>query len=311
MIRSPKRWITVGLLAAAMAAGGCGFLDRHEEKPAAVYGVVQIEKAVESHPRYSEYYRLKKEYDVMTASYRAEQMLLSKKAAMENLRLQELDEQKGITQELNQELEARMQMKENELNRKLQDVYMSLVEQHKLEQRFDQAIDESSLKIVNMQLKLRNAHLRRAERAELEAELTEAMKNRKVDYLAIGNELVGEVSQEMLPHKEAAEKELAAYRESVIKELAAERDDKMKLLEKQVKEEENLPDPAAWNQEWKEKLEKKKQEADLVYDLILADIRRKAEAVAQEKQLEMIFSQYEVNVSAMDVTDDVIAAYRK
>lgn len=307
MMRSMKGWMAAMMVVAVLTTGCAGTKEKESTGPA--YGIVEMDKAIESHPKYSEYNRLKKEYDVMTASYRAEQMLLSKKAAAQEQQVESLDSQQGITAELNRELAARMQMKENELNRQLQATYTTLVNKHQLEHRFDQAIDASSLAIVNMELKLKTAHLKEQERQQLEQELVEALKNRKGDYLSISQSLVEEVAKEMVPYKQEAEKELAAYRETVLAELSKERATKMQQMAEQIKANDQLPDPKKWNEEWKEKLEAKKKEADTVHELILADIKRKAETVGEKKQLDMIFSSYEVNVKAVDVTDDIIASY--
>ena len=79
------------------------------------------------------------------------------------------------------------------------------------------------------------------------------------------------------------------------------------LLKTQLAGLQNTPDPAIWNDEWKSKLDAKKQEMDDAKSKIMDDIRDCAARVAQEQGIDMIFSDYVGIGTAEDVTDDIIA----
>ena len=70
--------------------------------------------------------------------------------------------------------------------------------------------------------------------------------------------------------------------------------------------EEEPVDPA-WNEEWQQRIEAKQKEMAKVKQEIMEDIRQQAARVASEKQLVMIFSSYKANISADDVTGDIVS----
>jgi len=55
----------------------------------------------------------------------------------------------------------------------------------------------------------------------------------------------------------------------------------------------------------------KQQEINVLEEYILNDIRDKAAKVAVERRLAAVLTGYKVNVSAVDITDPVIAAFKK
>ena len=67
-----------------------------------------------------------------------------------------------------------------------------------------------------------------------------------------------------------------------------------------------MPDGAGWNHEWREKLATKQNEMNQIKEAITQDIRHEAQAVAEAKNLEVIFAEYRANISAQDVTNDIL-----
>ena len=113
----------------------------------------------------------------------------------------------------------------------------------------------------------------------------------------------------MAPYKEKAQQELAAYAAQVKKESEARQQDSHALFQPPPTAIAafDTPEPAVWNQEWKDKLNGKEKELKDQKEAILADIRDKAAIVAQEQGIDMIFSDYMGYGTALDVTDDIIA----
>jgi hypothetical protein len=144
------------------------------------------------------------------------------------------------------------------------------------------------------------------ERQSLEQKLDALMKSRS--QLAPDKEkTVQDISAVMAPAKEKAAKELAAYAIQVKKELQERQQNSHQLFNKQIGEFGAIPEPEQWNQEWKDKLDRKEQELKTEKEIIMADIRSKAAVVAQEQGIELIFSEYLGYGTAIDVTDDIIA----
>jgi hypothetical protein len=270
-----------------------------------------MDQLMTSHPLYSKYYQLEREYNMLLAQYRAEQRNLSQKSAAQDSKLYTMDAQSGISDALNQELQARVDLKRNELNGKLQEKYTELLTNHHAEQQLDAAKDETELRIVNLQLKLRALQLSEAEKTADENELAALMKNRHQNYAAMGQQLIGEIAAEMAPYKAESEKTLVAYRDTVMIELQDKQKVQMEALQVNLAKTVNLPDPTVWNTEWKNRLESKEKELSSQRELIIADIREKAKQVAEEQHLDMIFSDYEANIDGVDVTDAIIAQYEQ
>ena len=111
-----------------------------------------------SHPRYSEYHRLELEYNAMVAQYQFEQWNYSRKAQAEGLSMQQFAAVDAVgTAALNQELQAKVAIKQDELNNRLKQQYDALVEEKKRRRRSYR--DADALKIVNLQLKLKTLDL--------------------------------------------------------------------------------------------------------------------------------------------------------
>ena len=73
-----------------------------------------------SHPRYSEYHRLELEYNAMVAQYQFEQWNYSRKAQAEGVSMQQFAAVDAAgTAALNQELQAKVAIKQDELNNRL------------------------------------------------------------------------------------------------------------------------------------------------------------------------------------------------
>ena len=67
------------------------------------------------------------------------------------------------------------------------------------------------------------------------------------------------------------------------------------------------PELKSWDENWQHKLELKQKQMAKIKSEIMEDIRKDAEKVALEKNLSMIFSEHTINVSAVDVTGDIVS----
>lgn len=273
--------------------------------PAPVYAYADLEHIMMSHPKYAEYHRLDLEYNALIAQYQFEQWNYSRKAAAEgkSLQLQAPTEAAGNAA-LDQELQAKMALKENELNRGLEQRYEQLVQEQKKTQPVISKAD--NLKIVNLQLKLQNLQLSEDERKAAESEL-KALLNRADTNVQVTNRTTAEINAAMEPYRAKAKEELAAYGKEVKAELEQRKQESTASFQQQLDVLQDRPDPVVWNSAWKEKLDAKEKELKTVKEEIMADIRDKAAAVAQEQGYDMIFGDYTRDGTAPDVTDDIIA----
>ena len=278
---------------------GLAFWFMHSRTPATpvkekgpVIAYADVEHIMMSHPAYSQYHHLELEYNAMVAQYQFEQWNYSHQAALQGKAERDFSVTDALsTAALNQELQARVAIKQNELNAGLEQKYQELLQTKKQEQPELSAAD--NLKIVNLRLKLETMVLSKDER--------QGSHNHAMDEATIA-----EVKAAMAPEKEKAQKELEAYALQVKNELQARQQKNQSVFQQQLGELNKRPEPAVWNKEWKDKLEQKEKEMNEQKEKILADIREKAASVAQEQGIDLILSNYEGVGTARDVTDDII-----
>lgn len=306
-----KQIYTAGaiVIVLVLLLGGWFMMHRTHPQPAAampVYACADLEHIVMSHPRYAEYHRLELEHNAMVAQYQFEQWNYSQKAAAEGTSVQNFAVADAAGDAaLNQELQAKVALKQSELNHRLQQRYEALAQEEK-KTKPAQLSKEDNLKIVNLQLKLNTLSLSKEEKAAAQQELQALMKKNQVSE-EVTKRTAAEIEQAMAPEKAQAEKELAEYAQTVKADLESRRENSHQLFQQQLSVLQDRPEPAAWNKEWQDKLEGKEKEMQDVKDAIMADIRDKAASVAKEQGIDMIFVNYEVPGKARDVTDDIIA----
>lgn len=269
-----------------------------------VIACADVEHIMMSHPSYSQYHRLELEYNAMVAQYQFEQWHYSKQAASQGQAAKDFSMTDALSSAaLDQELQARVAIKQNELNAALEQRYQTLIRERRQTQ--PALSDEENLKIVNLRLKLAALALSPSERKAAEQELQALLRKNGGDHQTDAA-AAADIAAAMAPDKEKAQKELQAYALQVKDELAARQQSSRELFTKQMDSFGKRPEPAVWNAAWKEKLEAKEKEMKDQKEAILADIRDKAAAVAEEQGIDIIFSEYEGIGTALDVTDDII-----
>ena len=276
----------------------------HHPEKGLVIACADVEHIMMSHPSYSQYHRLELEYNAMVAQYQFEQWHYSKQAASQGQAAKDFSMTDALSSAaLDQELQARVAIKQNELNAALEQRYQTLIQERR---QIQPALsDEENLKIVNLRLKLAALALSPSERKAAEQELQALLRKNGGDHQTDAA-AAADIAAAMAPDKEKAQKELQAYALQVKDELAARQQSSRELFTKQMDSFGKRPEPAVWNAAWKEKLEAKEKEMKDQKEAILADIRDKAAAVAEEQGIDIIFSEYEGIGTALDVTDDII-----
>ena len=191
------------VLMVCLLAGWWFFSHRSQPAPSTaatpVYAYADLEHVVMSHPRYSEYHHLELEYNAMVAQYQFEQWNYSQKAAAEGTSVQNFAAADAAgTAALDQELQAKVALKENELNNRLKQRYDSLVQEKKKTTPVISQAD--TLKIVNLQLKLKTLSLSKEERAATEEQLQTLLKGSQAD-VQVTNRTADEIAALMAPDK--------------------------------------------------------------------------------------------------------------
>ena len=174
------------------------------------------------------------------------------------------------------ELKIRVKTKEDELNRKIQDLYSELSEKYKEKGVFsvDNLTAEERARMANLQMKLTVLGVRGDEKEQIKKELHELLSSRAFQGGYPMNGWLPEDVEKMNSAREKGSAELEKYADEQAAEIKADLDKKRAETMKTIGAEG-----------------------------ILA--AREAGRVASEKHLTMIFTQYRANISAEDVTGDI------
>ena len=307
--------ITQGFLVALVLAGlmvsGCGNKPPVENKPAvAQIGIINVQKAVQNHPRYSAYQALEKEFATLRAQAETQQY----QAAGDQGTLSASTDKAlaGIRDALGQEFTAQMAAKEKELNSTLAQKAEQLSRELSTEfESYGKEIDQTyQPQIFSLQLKLKTVQLTKEEGEQLQKQMETLQAERAAKLSAKEQELAGKMDNRMSAAKAAAGEELNAYAAQLNAGLEQQGAAKSAELAARM----NSQSPQASSSplaELQKKLAGKEQEIGAMQDTIIRDISDKAGKIAVSRNLEIVLSEYTVNIQAVDITDAVISELKK
>ncbi len=294
-----------GLTAVCLAfslvlAGGCGKTQK-TEAPQEMYGVVDLETLVKAHPSYTEYFRLQTEYEDLLNHYQAEQKKMLHLTSAQK-KLKEALISSDVQKAADEEYKARVRIRENELNQKLQKLYAEIENRHNAQP--GQPVmagggGEDNTQIANLHLKLKFLGMNGEEKTQTKQALQDLLNKR---YAEIPQDhWTEEEKKEFMEKRTAAKAELDAYAAQVAEEIHERQRQSL-----QAAGSVNLPDADSWNSQWEERVKAKQKEMAAVKEIIMNDIREKAAVIGEKKHLDIIFTSYRANISAEDVTSDIV-----
>ncbi|MDT8903786.1 hypothetical protein [Anaeroselena agilis] len=305
MRKNMAKLIFVAAVAASLVIAGCGSQQaKTTPPPKSTIGLIVMEKAIKAHPKYAEVQRLQKDYAALAARIDAEKAQgLAARAT-----LPAAGSPAALEQAAAKEFDARMAAKEAEVKTRLQaaadqasrDVAAELdAYAHELDQQYQP-------QIFSIQLKLKTVQLSKEEAAPLQAELDKLQKERAAKISARQKELLAKTDTVMKGKQNEAEQELAAYAKALNGELTD------KLAARRAEMAARLDQPgAAGGTAAADKLAATGRDIAALQAAIISDIRDKAAKVASQSGLDTVLVEVQVNVSATDITDAVIAEFKK
>ena len=303
--------ILAALVIAMLTVSGCGNKPAAENKtPISQIGIINVQKAVQSHPRYGAYQELQKQYSTLRAQAETQQY-------------QSLQEQTtapgssdkalaGIHEALGQEFNAAMTAKEKELNTRLAQKAEQLNQSLSAEfESYGKEIDQTyQPQIFSLQLKLKTVQLPKEEADKLQKQLEALQAERGAKLSAKEQELTGKMDAQMGREKAAAGEELNTYAAQLNAQLEQQGAAKSSELAARMQVQPS-PAPSGPMAELQKKLILKEQEIGAMQDTIIKDIQDKAGKIAATRNLEVVLGEYSVNLQALDITDEVIGELRK
>jgi hypothetical protein len=301
------------LLTVTLLAAGCGTKSTPETKTAAApqVGILNVDKAVQAHSKYADYQRLQKEYNTLAAQAAVEKQAAAQGQAQDNAMPD--GALQGLNEALGQEFNSKVAAKQNEisvrLNQKADQVRRDLSGQF---DAYTKEIDETyQSQIFSLQLKLKTVQLSKEEMEALQKQLEQLQGERSAKLAAKEKELSGQLEAAMAPEKAAAEKELSAYANEVNTALQQQAAAKSAEIAARTQTAPLQSQVGQGRTETEQKAALKSQEITVLQDSIIKDIQDKTAKIAAERGLEAVLGVYKVNVSAVDITDAVIAEIKK
>lgn len=283
--------------------GGSGSDNGKQAQPQETVGIIDINRAVQAHPQYSKYQELKNEINALEVQRQA--MTTSKETGS---KLSEVDIE-GMNAAAAAEFNAKLEKKKAEgkakLDAKEDELKQAMTGQM---EKFAAELDQRYyLPIFNVQLKLKTVQLTAGETAELQQQLANLQQQRDQTLAAKRQELAAELDKAMNVAADQAGAEVDAYAKQLQTELAGQ------VAEQREQMSDRVPPPDFQGNvtETEQAITAKKQELDALDYSIHSDIKNKVAQVAIERGLTTVLANVAVNVHGVDVTDLVIAAFKK
>ena len=296
------RWLLIVFTGLALMLSACSKTGSGEK-----IAVVHWEKVLQEHPQHARLQKLKDEYSLLLDK-RREQEIVGKTQMSSLAKLHQL-KRNSKQNFLSADFFARMMEKqaaEQEKLKQLSGQFADQVDKELAEE--EKKLDEHyKLRLFNLRLKLDTVRMIPEERSRVEAELKTLKAARDRDRMLLMEHKMGLVSQRMQPHIEAMQQRLDAYARQLqgqmMEEMKKGTDDPLlKKAPGALKELLGTID---------EELDKRQQGIETLETSIKKDTESIVIKLAKERGYSIIFHKYRTNVSADDVTGDVISGLKK
>ena len=296
------RWLLIVFTGLALMLSACSKTGSGEK-----IAVVHWEKVLQEHPQHARLQKLKDEYSLLMDK-RREQEIVGKTQMSSLAKLHQL-KRNSKQNFLSADFFARMMEKqaaEQEKLKQLSGQFADQVDKELAEE--EKKLDEHyKLRLFNLRLKLDTVRMLPEERSRVEAELKTLKAARDRDRMLLMEHKMGLVNQRMQPHVEAMQQRLDAYARQLqgqmMEEMKKGTDDPLlKKAPGALKELLGTID---------EELDKRQQGIETLETSIKKDTESIVIKLAKERGYSIIFHKYRTNVSADDVTGDVISGLKK
>ena len=296
------RWLLIVFTGLALMLSACSKTGSGEK-----IAVEQWEKVLQEHPQHARLQKLKDEYNLLL-NKRREQEIVGKTQMSSLAKLYQL-KRNSKQNFLSADFFARMtekQAAEQEKLKQLSEQFADQVDKELAEE--EKKLDEHyKLRLFSLRLKLDTVRMVPEERSRVEAELKTLKAARDRDRMLLMQHKIGLVNQRMQPHVEAMQQRLDAY----ARQLQGQMMEEMKkgtdnpLLKKA---------PGALKEllgTIDEELDKRQQGIEMLETSIKKDTESIVIKLAKERGYSVILHKFRTNVSADDVTGDVISGLKK
>ena len=298
------RWLLIVFTALALMLSACGKIGGGEK-----IAVVNWDKVLQEHPQHSRLQKLKEEYSLLLDKRREQEII--GKTRMSNLaKLYQL-KQNSRQSFLSADFMTRMMEKQTAEQEKLKQLSNQIADEidRELAEEEKKLNEHYRLRLFNLRLKLDTVRMVPEERKKVEAELKAVQAERDSDRMLLMQHKFGLVNQRMEPHVKAMQQRLDAYARQLQTQMRAE------MKKDSGKDDVALQKvPAALKEllgTVDEELDKQQQAIETMETAIKKDMESVVAKLAKERGYSVVFHKYRTNVSADDITEDVIAWLKK
>ena len=298
------RWLLIVFTVLALMLSACGKIGGGEK-----IAVVNWDKVLQEHPQHSRLQKLKEEYSLLLDKRREQEII--GKTRMSNLaKLYQL-KQNSKQNFLSADFMTRMMEKQTAEQEKLKQLSNQIADQidRELAEEEKKLNEHYRLQLFNLRLKLDTVRMVPEERKKVEAELKAVQAERDSDRMLLMQHKFGLVNQRMEPHVKAMQQRLDAYALQLQTQMRAE------MKKDSGKDDVALQKvPAALKEllgTVDEELDKQQQAIETMETAIKKDMESVVAKLAKERGYSVVFHKYRTNVSADDITEDVIAGLKK
>ena len=298
------RWLLIVFTGLALVLSACGKIGSGEK-----IAVVNWEKVLQEHPQYARLQNLKDEYNRLLDKRREQEII--GKTRMSNLaKLYQL-KQNSKQNYMSAEFLTRMTEKQTEEQKKLKELSNQFADQadKELAEEEKKMNEYYRLQIFNLRLKLDTVRMMPEERKKLEAELKMVKAARDRDRMLLIQHKMGLVNQRMEPHVNAMRQRLDAYARQLQGQMMAD------LAKGAEKDGSTLQKVPAALQELlgtvDQELDKRQQGIETLESSMKKEMESVVLKLVKERGYTVVFHKFRTNISADDITGDVISGLKK
>jgi hypothetical protein len=298
------RWVLVIFTGLVLMLSACGKVGSGEK-----IAIVNWDKALQEHPQYAQLQKQKEDYNLLLDK-RREQEIIGKTQMSGLAKLNQL-KRNSRQNYLSADFLTRMAERQTAEQEKLRQLSNQLADQvdKELAEEENKLNEYYRLRIFNLRLKLDTLRMTPEKREKLQTELKTVKAARDRDRMLLVQHKIELVNQRMVPHINAVQQRLDAYArqlQSQMLEDLKQRADKDNSLMQKV--------PAAFHEllgTVDEELDKQSQSIETLETAIKKDVESIIVKLAKERRYSVVFHKYRTNVSAQDITGDVISGLKK
>lgn len=326
----------VSLVAATALFTGCSLFNKTPAAPAAAPAIayVDVDRAMQALPQWAQVNDLDQRINQLQAQLRQQGVPVAPAppaggaavpAAPGPAGADAAAAQAGISAAARQQYDAKMAEKQAQLRAQLNAKAGSLQQQQKdtLEAYAAQVRQQYQPQIFNLQLKLQTLKMTKEEHDAAQAQLDQLQKEQNGKIAAKQQELAAQFDQSMAAAQASAQQEMAAYGNQLQQELATSAAAQQAQMNARADSAPAAPAaPSAGlaatppatapaNGDAQQTLSTLMAQRNALVDFLRQQIRDKASQLAAQQGYAVVITKPLVNVSAVDITSQVLAEFRK